>query len=146
MGDVTVPFRDHMTWHNGKWSGVPTPTDLEVDRKARKALDAKIKKFVNGITPERIENAWNNTMGDCFICRGMFVGGHEDHLLSHVEEDYFHAHLVKLMLTERGFNVDFALSYIYSQAQQGVVDDYFLKTPLRKFLRKHLTTGVAVAA
>jgi hypothetical protein len=140
-----VPYRDGMTWHPDRgWSGVPSPDEVAADRAERKALDAKIKAFVAGITPERIIHAWENTLGDCFICRAMST--EPDHLLSHVEEDYFHASLVHLMLHERRVgNPDYCMSLIYHDAQRGEVNDWMLTGPLRKFLRKHLTTGVAVA-
>jgi hypothetical protein len=145
--DNTVPFRNHMTWHpdTESWSGIPSAEQLVADRAERKALDAKIKAFVAGITPERIIHAWENTGGDCLVCR-IDLPGHDDHLLSHVEEDYFHASLVHLMLRERQMNNPaFHMQMIYADAQRGEVSKVWLTDPLRKFLRKHLTTGVAVA-
>ena len=140
------PFRDGMIWLDGKWYGVPSDEELAADRAARKKLYADIKKFVDGITPERIIHAWENPGGDCLLCRFPPGTGGDDHLLAHIEEDYFHAHLALRAVEARGFNTDFAMSFIYSSAQRGEVDKHFLKDSLTKFLRKQLTQGVAVKA
>lgn len=148
----TVPFRDHMTWLNGSWTGIPTPDQLDIDRAARKKLHADIKKFVDGITPERIIQAWENTAGDCLLCRAewareMGMSGSDDHLAMHVEEDYFHASLMHLAVKSRNYgNPEFIMQMIYADAQRGEVSKHFCKDTLTKFLRKQLTQGVAVAA
>lgn len=146
-----VPFRDGMTWNNGRWFGVPEPDEVAAERAARKKLNADIKKFVDGITPERIIHAWENTGGDCFICRAgwareMGMSGTDDHLASHIEEDYFHASLMYLAIKTKGYPYpEVIMQAIYSSAQYGRVDRLCTDT-LRKFLRKQLTSGVAVAA
>lgn len=140
----SVPFRDRMMWLNGSWTGIPTPDQLDIDRAARKKLHADIKKFVDGITPERIIDAWQNTSGDCFLCRADMA---DDHLASHIEEDYFHASLMHLAVKSRNYgNPEFIMQMIYADAQRGEVSKHFCKDTLTKFLRKQLTQGVAVAA
>lgn len=144
----SFPYRDGMILHpDGTVSGVPEPTELEIERIARKEMHKAIKKFLAGITPERIITAWENSEGDCWGCKmraddGTFPMGHSC-LGQHVEEDYFHASLAYRAIcnTKRG-NPAFCMQLIYASAKHGRVDS-MLTHDLRRLLKKHLIEGVA---
>lgn len=105
-----------------------------------------IKRFVNGITPERIVAAFDNPGGDCFGCSMVAADGSYpmggDCLTLHVQEDYFHAHLMLRAIKAKGYrDPHFIMSMIYGSAERGVVDQQFCKAVLTQFLRKNLTVG-----
>lgn len=136
---LPVPFRDHMTWHGGDWSGIPPADILDAERAARNAIRKAIREFVKGITADDIARQFANTAGDCFLCRF----DSDDCLAAHVEERYFHATLAHRAVKAAGFlNPDLIMSVIYDRAERGQVDR-LLTDSLRKYLNRHLLEGVA---
>jgi len=137
-----VPFADGITLHpDGTMSGYPASIDVAVQDRAIAKTRRDIKRFIDGVTPERIITAWENPGGDCLLCR---FDGHDSCLADHLREDYFHAHLALRAVKAAGYrNSGVVMSMIYGDAQRGRVDDR-LKRSLRKLLVKNLIEGVAV--
>jgi len=110
-----------------------------------------VKRFVDGITPEQVVTALENPGGDCWGCMMVAEDGSypmgEDCLAQHVQEGYFHAHLLLRALRAKGYrDPNVIMSMIYAEAKRGQVDRYLLKRNLSTFLRKSLTVGVVQAA
>lgn len=137
-----VPYRDGMTFDGTNWHGVPDPVEVQAERVVRDKLKKDIDAFVKSITPQMVVRAFDNTGGDCLMCRF----DSDECLATHVEEHYFHGTLAYRAIKDRGYwNPDVILSMIYSEALQRDRVDRLLTDALRKFLRKRLITGVAVA-
>lgn len=137
---LTVPYRDHMTWHNGNWHGIPTPDEILDERARRKAIRNEINAFIKSITPDDIVRQFNHPQGDCFMCRF----DSDDCLADHVEERYFHLALARRAITDRGYRMpDFILSMILSDAVNYNRVSRHLTDALRKYLNRHLLEGVA---
>lgn len=140
---LTVPYRDHMTWHHGEWYGIPTPDEITAERARRKQVRDEINAFIKSITPEDIVRQFNEPGGDCLLCRF----DSDDCLALHVEERYFHLTLARRAVADRGYwNPDVILSMIMSDAVNYNRVSKDLTDALRKFLIKRLVTGVAVRA
>lgn len=155
-------YADGMILHpDGTVTGALGPDDMQNIRARNRAARRKIDGFVKSITPERIVTAWENTLGDCLLCRVALAADQptrtffgfqvnvnaptsgDDCVHSHVDEGYFHASLAYRAVRAAGYgNPDYVMSLIYHLAQRGEVDD-MLTRPLRKFLRAHLLEGVA---
>lgn len=133
-------YADRMILHaDGTVSGAPDETEVRARDAEVKRIKADIKRFVAGITPERIVTAFENSLGDCFLCR---FGSADDHLAEHVREDYFHASLAHLALTKKNRgNPDFCMQMIYSAAQRGQIDS-MLTRDLSSLLKKALITDM----
>lgn len=129
-------------------------TQEKIDRE-RKALDKKIKLYVEGW----IDTAVTGQMplpsgGDCWHCN-MFPEsqghGEEEHLIAHMEESYFVPSLLVKAIRAKNYNdPDFVMRYVYGMManEEG---DHFEGTKinvrevrgiLRWFMRKHLRRGV----
>lgn len=139
--DDYVLYADGMTWHpETGFAGQLEQTDAQVARRERAKLNAGIKALVDSITPEQIVRAFDNAGGDCFIC----LAGGTSCLASHVEEQYFHAHLMLNAVKARGYrDPNFIMALIYQEAQRGHVGTE-VTVNLTKYLRKNLIAGVAV--
>jgi len=131
------PYADGCTLHpDGTLTGTAEQSALDRQKKLR----SDINRWVRSITPEQVVDAFDNHQGDCFLCRF----GQTYCVPSHLEEHYFHAHLVKRAVEDAGYrSPDAVLSMIYHDAQRGQVADDFLRRPLRKYLKKHILEGVA---
>jgi hypothetical protein len=134
------PFADGITIHpDGTLSGYPAELDVAAQDRANAATRRRIKRFIDGITPDAIVNAFENSGGDCFMCRF----GEGSCLADHVKDNYFHAHLALRAVKAKGYhNPDVIMSMIYGDAQQGRVDRT-LTDSLRKLLVTNLIEGVA---
>lgn len=147
-----VPFYDGMTITPGE----PLPVSDEVlarvvrEDAQNRAMRRDVNRYIAAITPERIVEAFDNTGGDCWGCMMVAQDGSyplgSDCVALHVEEGYFHAHLVLRALRAKGYRDPMVIAgMIYGEAQRGRVSS-FLTRDLRSFLRKQLTVGsVAVA-
>lgn len=142
--DAKVPYVDGMViLSDGSMQG-GFPSTVAREDAANKAMQRDVAKFVKGITPEAIVDAWENTGGDCFLCRAD-MGTHC--LASHVEEGYFHATLAHRAITAAGYpNPSLIMSMVYSNAKNRGEVDSLLTRSLRKYLRKNLTVGAVATA
>jgi len=143
-----VPYRDGMRFDGTRWHGIPDPDEVLAERARRKKVTKDINAFIKSITPDMIVTSWENTGGDCLLCRfaadDEMFGGHDDCLESHVEEHYFHATLAYRAIKAKGYpNPEVIMQMIYSDAKRGSVDR-LLTDALRSFLKKRLVQGVAV--
>ena len=135
-----VVFADGMTWSEARgFAGTLPGDELAQQRLDNKTARRAISKFVKGLTPERIVDAFDNSAGDCFICRT----GATDCLASHVEEDYAHAALFRRAMESVHYgDVDVVTGMVYRYATRGEVSD-LLTRPLAKYLRANMLQGVA---
>lgn len=134
-----VPFVDRMTlWPDGEIEGIDwAQVQHEID--ARTKLKQEIAAFVRGITADAVVTAWENTGGDCLLCRV----GQTRCLGDHVEERYFHATLAHNAVRSAGFHSPEAIMAItYDEAKRGRVDT-LLTSSLRKYLKRNLISGSA---
>lgn len=147
-----VPFADGMRVHHEH----PLPRDREAERLAemedRRNADMRkaVKRFVSGITPERIVEAFDNPGGDCWGCMMVAEDGSypmgEDCVPEHVREGYFHAHLAYRAIKAKGYrDPGVIMAMVKADAERGKVDR-LLTDALSKFLRKSLTVGAVAVA
>ena len=122
------------------------------DEDARNAQMRKdVKRFLDGITPERIVDAFEHSGGDCLGCQmvaddGTYPMG-DDCVALHVEENYFHLALLMRALRAKNFgDPAFVAQLAYTDAMHGMVSRPFFRDPMRKFLVKTLTTGAVAVA
>lgn len=140
-----VPYRDGMRFDGTRWHGIPDPDEVLAERARRNALRKEINAFVKSITPDDIVRQFNHPEGDCWGCAFGLGGG--DCLADHVKERYFHLALARRAVTDRGYRMpDVILSMILSDAVNYNRVSRDLTDALRKYLVKHLITGVAVTA
>jgi hypothetical protein len=134
-------YADGMTVNpdTGLVTGYLPETETErQDREIRQTRSA-IRRFVKGITADDIVRQWENSGGDCLLCRF----GETSCLETHVSENYFHATLAHRAIESAGYpSPDVIMAMTYASAQRGEVDT-LLTHALSKYLRKHLVTGVA---
>lgn len=131
----SFPYADGATrLPDGTWRGVPAPDEMDALRSRNRKTKRQITKFVKSITAEQIVTAWEDTAGDCFLCR---FPGQPTCLQSHLDEGYFHA-----TLASRAVGNDYVMSMIYGAAKRGQVSD-MLTRKLAAYLRKNLLEGVA---
>jgi hypothetical protein len=138
-----LPYADGLGFNpeTRKWVGTPDYDDIQERRARNKQTRKEIKEWVASITPEMITHAFENPQGDCLMCRF----DSDSCIASHLEERYFHAHLVRRAIAAKGYPMpDVIMSMIYSDAQRGQVST-MLTHPFGKFLRKNLLEGVAVS-
>ncbi len=139
---VSFRFQDGITLHeDGTVSGEVPRTVQETEDAANAQMRKAVAAFVRSIKPEDIVRQFDDSAGDCFLCRFGDTGC----LAEHVAERYFHLTLARRAIEARGYrSPDTILGMIYHDAKRGQVDT-LLTDNLRKYLRKNLTTG-AVAA
>lgn len=144
-GSATYGFADGMVLHpDGSVTGFG---DLAIAVKGNAERNAAIRKYLGGITPERIVSAWANPGGDCLFCQ---LGTADstvptDCAALHVEEDYFMASLSYRAIAAKGYpNPDLIMEYVLMDAKRGHVDR-MLTDSLRRYLKNALTAA-AVAA
>jgi len=139
-GSEEHPFADGMVLHpDGSVSGTMTPTELDERRAENAAATRALTRFIKGITPERIITAFDNTGGDCLLCRF----GDTSCLALHVEEDYFHATLAYQAIAAKGYpNPSLIMALIRNSAERGTVDR-MLTDSLRRYMKPHMVQGVA---
>lgn len=148
LWDMAVPFTEGMTVRADlplRLSEAEEQRIADEDERNRSTRKA-IKRYVDAITPERIVEAFENPSGDCWGCMMVAEDGSypmgDDCVALHVEEGYFHAHLMLRAIKAKGYrDPQFIMSMIYGRAQRGDVDRLFCKQVLSGFLRKHLTVG-----
>lgn len=149
-GDETYAYQDGIVLHpDGTVTGAMNLLEVQAADKRIKKINAKIDKFLKRITPERIIERWENPQGDCWGCMmeteaGEHPLGHSC-VAEHVDEDYFHAHLVMRAFKSVGYGktqVEFWMPYIYQTAKRGQVEPRLIEV-LRRFLRKQMIDGVA---
>ena len=138
----SVVWAEGVTLHpGGDVTGFMPRSEEAARDKRNRVMRARIKRFIKSITADRIIGAWENSGGDCFICRAM--GSDSGCLASHLEDNYFHASLALNAVKAANYNnPDFIMSMIYHDALQGDVNETLTRT-LGKFLRKNLMEGVA---
>ena len=126
---------------DGSVKGSMSEIDIDNNQKEAEKIRRQIRKFVNSITPEQVVQAWENTDGDCWLCKFGTGGCEADHL----DEGYFHATLVHRAVMDCNFlHPDYIMQMIYSQAQRGIVDKHFLKDTLARYLRKQLLSPLGL--
>lgn len=125
--------------------GAPQATDVAAEDAANTEARKAIQKYLRTTTALDIVKAFTHVAGDCMLCTGA-VPAHDggDHLRLHVEEQYVMYSLALNAVTERGFRFpDAIMSTIYNEAQRGQVSRFYTDS-VRKYLVRHLVTGVAV--
>lgn len=143
-----VPYADGITIDLATLDvieGAPDPQVVRAEDDANTAVRKDIENYLRRTTPEQIVQAFLNPEGDCWYCAGLDPTA-PDHLRSHISKDehYVMLSLARNAVTERGFrDPNFILGHILADAQRGVVSHWY-KDSLRKYLRRHLITGVAV--
>jgi len=108
-----IPFFDGLVIDGvtGKPLNGPTTEEVKADLQAKKAIEKRIKKYVDGyidmLVTEQVEVPSN---GDCWTCLGLvtdFSSGEVvddgDHLLSHMDENYYVPSLAINAMREAGF-------------------------------------------
>lgn len=140
-------FDEGITWlPDGSLTGGLDITEATRKQDHARKVRRDVRSFVNSITPDRILSAWQNTAGDCLLCRvdcnSDVASVTADHLASHVEEGYFMASLAYAAIRRSRGNPDIVMSRIYGDAQRGRVGD-LLRKPLAKYLRAHLVPELA---
>lgn len=138
-GGETYAYADGMTLHSdGSVTGAMSEATAKMQDRAANVVKRRVRKFVNDITAEHIVQAWENSGGDCFICRF----GQTDCLTDHLAEGYFHATLAHNAIKARHYgNPDLVMQMIYGDAQRGRVSD-LLTDSLAKYLRANLVEGL----
>jgi len=144
----SVPFADGITIDLASLDvidGAPAPVDVVAEDQANKATRKAIDTYLKTTTAEEIVHAFDHAGGDCWACAGIIPDTDPaDHLRNHVNDHYVMLSLTRNAVTERGLRYpDVILSSIYSDAQRGHVDRWYVDT-VRKYLVRHLVTGVAV--
>lgn len=149
--DGAVAFAEGITLHpDGTITGAAELGDVEAQDRRNRKTRRDIKKFVAGITPERIIEAWENPGGDCWGCsmraadgtRPMAVSLHC--VVDHVQEGYFFASLANRAIEAQGYrDPSVIMSMIYYDAVNRHSVDSLLTRNLTKFLRANLLEGVA---
>lgn len=124
--------------------GAPEPTDVAAEDAANIATRKAIATYLHKTTASDIVYAFTHVNGDCWVCAGRLLDADPDHLRMHVEEQYVMYSLAFNAITERGFRYpDAIVSTIYNEAQRGQVSRFYTDS-VRKYLVRHLVTGVAV--
>lgn len=138
--DPVYVFADGMVLHpDGTVSGAPSKEDTAKQDRINATKRKHIKAFIDKITPEDIVYHWKNTAGDCLLCRF----DDTEHLLGHVEDNYFHATLAYNAIKAKGYSKpDVIMSMIYIDAMRGQVNRP-LTDALSTYLKKHILEGVA---
>jgi hypothetical protein len=130
-------------YRNGRVTGAPNP---DVHSRKRKAMDKRINAFLKVVRQELETKEWPAPSGgDCWYCLmttedgqslGDAMGGHTDHLLSHVKEKYLFGSLLLRAVQAKGFRGDRAFMRVsIAHAQKDVK---FMIECLAKYLRKSL--------
>lgn len=145
----SVGWAEGVTLHpSGEITGFLPATDEQARTKRNSKMRRDVREFVKSITAEQIVTQFENTGGDCFICR--FSKGQPNEspscLASHVsaEERYFHASLAYNAVAGSHHNPDVVMSMIWGAAKNGRISE-LLTRALGKYLRKNLLEGVATA-
>lgn len=149
-GHDPVLYADGITLEaDGSMTGVPSDSKVAAQDARNRKTRAKIKRFVDSITPERIIAAWENSGGDCLICK---VNLHDDRmadfgggcLSEHLREGYFHASLAYRAIRAQGYrDPGVIMSMVYNDAVYRHEVDNLLTRALTKYLRANLLEGVA---
>jgi len=127
-------YADGMVLHpDGSVSG---GGDLRATAVRNADRNKAVRRFIDGITPDRIVHAFTNMGGDCIFCRMEVT---TDCAATHVEEDYFHGHLAYRAIKAKGFpNPELIMEVVLSEARRGRVDR-LLTDSLRRYLKNALT-------
>lgn len=137
----TYAYADGMTVNpdTGLVTGYLPESEQESQDRVNRKTRASIRRFVAGITASDIMQQWENSAGDCLLCRF----GQTGCLESHVFESYFHATLARNAIASAGYpSPDVIMAMVYASAERGQVDS-LLTRALSKYLRKNLVTGVS---
>ena len=108
--------------------------------KLKRRLDKMVRNYINGFAKDAVENGLRQPSGgDCWGCYMTAEGKDEpmgyDHLISHIEENYYVPSLLWKAINARGY-ADPVLIWrmIESDVQRG--NDRYLKDVLRSYFRK----------
>lgn len=80
------------------------PPEVTAARAADDQTKRAVRDYVKGITEEQIARSVAAAGGDCWTCR-FGIGDEREHLVAHLEESYYVAHLMRNALAEVGYKI-----------------------------------------